>query len=1156
MWAEQLFNNGWYFLKTGLDAGYGQTLERLSDFQPVDIPHDWLIYDTANLYQDSMGWYCKSFTLEAEAFSRGGHVLLRFDGVYMDSTVYVNGRKLWEWKYGYSTFDVDITEALQPGSNLLVVQVCHQAPNSRWYSGAGIYRNVHLRICPAVYLAPDGIYIHTEGSKNGYDVTVRTEVSGLENAVNNGENRDNITELSLRYTLLREKEAVQSLGSVPVQGAQTQICARVENPLLWDVDTPNLYQLRVELVEKGDQVLDSRTVTMGFRILEFTTDRGLFLNGRHLKLHGVCEHHDFGCLGAAFHKEALRRKFRILRRMGVNAIRSSHNMPAPELMELADEMGFLVLTESFDMWETPKTKYDYARYFNDWAERDVASWVRRDRNHPSLLLWSIGNEIYDTHASEHGQEITRRLAGYVREQDPLGNAPVTVCSNYMAWENARKCADIVKLAGYNYGEKYYGEHHGAHPDWVIYGSETASLVQSRGVYHFPLEQSLLADEDEQCSALGNATTSWGARSLEQCIAGDRDAEYTLGQFLWSGFDYIGEPTPYHTKNSYFGQIDTAGFPKDSYYVFQAEWTDVEKAPMVHLFPYWDFNGGQIIDVRACTNGAAVELFVNGVSQGRQSIDHQHGTKLLGDWRVPYQKGFIEAVAYNGAGEEIARERRCSFGDSAGLVVSSDKTVLRADGEDLLFLEIGAVDAEGNPVENAMDYVTVLVEGEARLLGLDNGDSTDYDPYKGCCRKLFNGRLLAVLGATCTPGDIRVTVQGKGLRGADICFQSQASPIRAGISAKEDWAGRGEKSFPVPVRKIELSAPEGTLLSRKKRETVVEARILPEDASDKELVWKAVNAAGIEIDYVSVEKVNPSRARVVAAGDGDFCIRCMSRSGRKKVTLISQLEFQARGLGQAFLNPYGFISAGLYTAAFGEVTNGNEKGVATARDGRSGVTFTGVDFGDYGSDVVTMPIFALSGEAYPIEIWLGRPEEGRLLDTVVYQKPSVWNTYQEEIWKLPERLKGVCELSFVLQGKVHIKGFSFLRYDKAFSRIEAGECNQVYGDSFVREGDAIRGIGNNVTLVYENMDFGEEGADRLTIWGGTPLPQNTIHIHFTDGQGQVQSRMVEFAGGAGADGEVCRRTFAIERLRGRGRVEFLFLPGSHFDMQAFQFGGKE
>lgn len=350
-------------------------------------------------------------------------------------------------------------------------------------------------------------------------------------------------------------------------GARFDSCYAVGNPHLWDVEDPYLYTLQAELLEDG-QVIQSESLRVGFCSKEFTPQEGFLLNGRKLRLNGVCEHHDLGALGAAFSKEAMRRKFLKLRGMGVNALRTSHNMPAPEVMELADELGFLVIAEAFDMWEMPKTQYDYARFFVDWAGTDVRSWVRRDRSHVSLLMWSIGNEIYDTHASEHGQEITRRLVGYVREHDPRGNAPCTIGSNYMPWDGAQKCADITKMAGYNYAERYYERHHETYPDWVIYGSETASVVKSRGIYHFPLERSILTDEDEQCSSLGNSATSWGAANEEYCITMDRDTPWSCGQFLWTGFDYIGEPTPYQTKNSYFGQIDTAGIPKDAYSIYK------------------------------------------------------------------------------------------------------------------------------------------------------------------------------------------------------------------------------------------------------------------------------------------------------------------------------------------------------------------------------------------------------------------------------------------------------------------------------------------------------------------------------------------------------------------------------------------------------------
>lgn len=1216
----RLFNDHWSFLKTELGTEPEQIRGREAEFQPVDLPHDWLIYNTRNLYENSTGWYRKCVVVchrgQAGAAAQrmaapgelpilpGERVILRFDGVYMDSTFYVNGEKAGDWKYGYSAFDYDITEYLRPGENELLMQVRHQSPNSRWYSGAGIYRNVWLKVCPAVYLPLDGTYVHTvwQQETGDYLLEAETECAG---AVNEN--------ICCRYSLWRQGKLVRELGLGSLSAREDgQTCFTLNAVLSgleeWDLDNPVCYQLLVELtdsacvgtmqqaaeqsgtkkVRNGEtvsgqsspEVMDSQQITIGLRRMEFTPDRGFYLNGKYVKVHGVCEHHDLGCLGAAFHKGAMARKFRILKEMGVNALRTSHNMPAQEVMELADEMGILVLSEAFDMWERSKTPYDYARFFKEWAQRDVRSWIRRDRNHPSLFLWSIGNEIYDTHADAHGEEITRRLMGYVRAHDSKENARITIGSNFMPWEGAQNCADIVKVAGYNYGEKYYARHHQEHPDWIIYGSETASVVQSRGVYHFPLQQSVLADEDEQCSALGNSSTSWGARSVEACIVDDRDADFTFGQFLWTGFDYIGEPTPYHTKNSYFGYIDTAGFPKDAYYLFQAEWTSAEEHPMVHLYPYWDWNPGQLIDVRACTNGESVELYVNGRSQGRQHIDHVRGRKLQGDWQVPYEPGEILVVAYDEKGREIARESRHSFGEGRSLTLTADREELSGNGEDLCFITIGVVDEHGYPVENAMNYVELSLEGEGRLLGMDNGDSTDYDAYKGSVRKLFNGKLLAVVAAKAVPaeqtaasaaGSIKVTVTGWGLEPASLELPVTAAKIRAGICAGEDVSGQGDqldftasagrrgsgaavqqggsRSLPIPVRKVELLTPEGHTMSPDRPSVTVEAKICPTEASDRTLTWKAVNRNGIPISFAKVEVLDDCHARVTAMGDGTFYVRC--QSGQNPAKIISQLEFTTEGMGQAFLNPYEFISAGLFSETIGEITNGNEKGIATARDGVSGVIYRDLDFGEYGSDEITVPVFALSSDLHEIEIWQGVPEaEGsRLLLNATYEKPSQWNVYQEETWKLPCRLKGLTTIAFRLQSrKVHIKGFSFTYYEKAYGRLSGAECSRVYGDSFRVEEQAITGIGNNVTIIYENMNFGEKGAGQVTLWGRSPLPGNTIHIHFTCSNGEIATRVLEVPGTESYEPQ----TFAIEPLTGKGTLELIFLPGSNYDLEALQF----
>ena len=1175
-----LWTDGWSFLKTPLDTTWDDMKKKAKSFQSVEIPHDWLIYDAKNLYENSFGWYKKTFE---NPLAEGERMLLRFDGVYMDSTVYVNGQSVFDWKYGYTTFTVDVTDALQAGKNEIIVLVRHHEPNSRWYSGAGIYRNVWMKVCKKASLPLDGTYvvIRPEGTateeNHSFEMTLKTEVQC-----------DKATGLRVQYELEKEEpialtEQTESEARLAkkfagtwtggtfdakVSGKEAALTTVIEDPALWDVKAPNCYRLSVKLFQNKDLV-DFQTYTIGFKSLAFTPNEGLFLNGRTVKVHGVCEHHDLGCLGSAFHEKALLRQFQILREMGVNGIRTSHNPPAPEFMELADRCGFLIDSECFDMWERPKTTYDYARFFIDWAERDVTSWVRRDRNHPSVFLWSIGNEIYDTHADDHGQEITRRLQGYVLQSDPEGNAAVTIGSNYMPWEGAQKCADIIKLAGYNYGEKCYEAHHKAHPDWIIYGSETASVVQSRGIYHFPLSQSILSDEDLQCSALGNSSTSWGAESTEKVIIDDRDAKFCFGQFIWTGFDYIGEPTPYHTKNSYFGQIDTAGFPKDPYYVFQAEWTDYREQPMVHVFPYWDFNPGQMVDVRACTNAPQVELFVNGRRQGRQYIDHEKGVTLLGNWRVPYEPGTITAVAYDENGREVAHDERRSFECSRQICLTPDKVVMNADGEDLIFLTIETLDAKGHPVENAVDYVSVKIEGPARLLGMDNGDSADWDDYKAGTRKLFSGKLLAVIAATNEAGPIRVVASGAGLLDGQVLLESKAVGEQVAEKTYQENLlkqknTKNEVNF-IPTRKLEITAEDAKRkLSTRKKSMYLQVRILPETATPK-LIWKVVDESGIDLPTAKIEEVqlgetegNVRMAKVTALGDGNFLVRCMAEEPNGRITVISELDFTAKGLGQAFLNPYGFIAGGLYSKTLGDIGNGNEKGFSTAREGYSAALFENIDFGEYGSDEITIPIFALSGDAYDLEIWEGMPgEEGsEKIDTLRYQKPSIWNVYQEETWKLPRRIKGVTSIAFAMkEQKVHIKGFTFAKLEKAFGGLYAAEATRVYGDEFTINGNCVEGIGNNVTMEFENMDFGEAGTSEITIKGWTPLAVNTIHLRFRPEDGsEMQARMVEFKGtGKNAYNE---QTFSFEKITGKGRMDLVFLPGCDVNLESFRFRKDE
>lgn len=1130
------FNERWEFSKSSLEADTHQGLS----FEPVAIPHDWLIQNTTDLYENSIGWYRKNWNWQ----KNDQRVFIVFDGVYMDSSLYVNGQPVGEWKYGYSTFEWEITDALQDGSNELLLKVIHQSPNSRWYSGAGIYRNVWLKTRGKNYLQTDGIYLSTnKQSDSRWKVEVETELE--------------ITEkVQLIHTLLKDSQPIASITGEYTVSQTVQQELEVEYPLLWSPEEPYLYEWKTELraTNPANELYETYTQKLGFRHVAFNPSEGLFLNGQKTKMNGVCEHHDLGALGAAFNPVALKRRFQLLKEMGVNGIRTAHNMPARELMDLADEMGFFIVSEAFDMWERPKTTYDYARFFPKWAYADVKSWVRRDRNHPSLILWSIGNEIYDTHADERGQEITRMLKSYVEEFDPKHNGRVTIGSNYMPWENAQKCADIVKVAGYNYAEKYYQEQHEAHPDWVIYGSETASVVQSRGIYHFPAAQPILSDDDLQCSALGNSSTSWGARSAEACIIAERDTPFSLGQFIWTGFDYIGEPTPYHTKNSYFGQLDTATFPKDSFYIYQANWTDYQTAPMVHLFPYWDFNPGQLIDVRIATNAPKVELYLNDQLLETRYINHQKDLDLIPTIQVPYTPGDLKAVAYDEKGQVIAEDSRRSFGDAARLLLKADKKQLTADGQDLIFVEIAAEDEDGNPVENANNRVNVEVTGAGRLVGLDNGDSTDYDQYKGISRRLFSGKLMAIIAATHQSGEIKMTVSSKGLLSASLelaavqPFSSSGIQTGAVLPSNQPCRIKTGTEGELPLRKIEITSKDGQTITESKNHFEVTARLYPEDTSYQEVEWRVVNDVGIDSNIAAIE-TDGKTARVTALGDGNFRVRCTSRNGTKHVQLISELEMTAVGLGPAYQDPYSFISGGLYDDYKGEVTSGNERGVATSRDGETIVGYTGIDFGKEGSNTIHLPLFTLSDAVYTLQIWEGFPheEESTLLADTVYQKESIWNVYQSETYHLSKRLTGLTSLYFVFQDKVHLKGFSFEKSPRSFAENRALDADQIYGDTFRKTEDAVEGIGNNVTLLFEEMDFGEEGTERLVLHGRSPIDKNTIHVRFQDAEGQT-NQLIDFT--YSKEYESC--TFDLKKVTGKKDVAFIFLPGSQFDFGWFRF----
>ncbi len=1146
--SNTLINDNWEFLLMPIGSEYELAMKS-TDWKTVDIPHDWLIYQAKDLYKTSTGWYRRTFDHRKKPSVRAA---IRFDGVYMDSRVYVNGTLAGEWKYGYSTFEFDITDLLNDGENLIAVRVDHRSPNSRWYSGAGIYRNVWFKEYNECHIVSDGIYISSDIDGN---VTVSAETERPENVP--------VSELSIRMAIrdgekiLAEKTSLccafdKSCMPVVRDGCKyssnTNVL-KIKDPVLWDIGDPHLYTLICELIRSGETI-ERQEVRFGIKKAEFTSDKGFFLNGRHVKLHGCCEHHDLGALGAAVNRHAIERKLKTLRTIGINAIRTSHNMPAPELMELADEMGFLILSEGFDMWEKHKTEFDYAGYFPEWIEKDVASWVRRDRNHPSLIGWSIGNEIYDTHESERGQEVTSLLMSLVRRHDPGGNGIVTIGSNFMQWENAQKCADILKVAGYNYAERLYEEHHAAHPDWMIYGSETASTIQSRGIYHFPLSQTVLADDDEQCSSLGNCATGWGAKNTKACIIPDRDAEFCAGQFIWTGFDYIGEPTPYSTKNSYFGQFDTAGFPKDSAFIYRAEWTSYKASPFVHIFPYWDFIEGQDIDVRVTSNAPKVELFFNGEKIAEKDIDHLHGKELTLDTVIKYQKGELLAIAYDENGMEIARDIQRSFGDTAELRLIPDKTELSADGTDLIFMEISAYDKDGNFTANANDRVFVEVTGAGRLIGLDNGDSTDYEEYKGVSRRLFSGKLLAIIAAKTEAGEINVKVSSPAGLENSVKLKAVPAEVPQGISAvmenSHTEADCPNEKNDIPIRKIEFTG-ESRTFTPEMREITFKTKIYPENASyKKDVEYRVTTVLGINSNLAEIVSHDENSVTVKCKGDGEFYLRALCKNGTDKYHILTPMLLKGEGLGAASFDPYGFVIGGLFTVQSGNAGNGIERGAAFAWE-NSWFGFENVDFGSLGSDTVTVPIYANCTTPVQIRFYDGIPNDGgELIGEFTYHEPPEWLTYKPNTFKLNKVLKGVHTFVMESSDGFHVKGFSFEKPEKEFAEIRAVDSDRIYGDKFTVESDAVTGIGNNVLLEFGEFDFTEKAPSKIIITGRSELELNSIHIIF-DGESEKRV-LAEFAG---AD-NYTPREFPISGISGKCKVSFAFLPGSNFDLESFRF----
>ena len=1216
-----LFNEGWLFAELAIDAvndilnpddffNKAGTDELI--YRPVSVPHDWQIYHVQDLYRNSVGFYKNSFEIKDMAdISEGGtvgagrYIAIAFEGVYMNSAVWVNGKKAGEWKYGYSAFEFDISNLVQAGTNEVLVIAVYQNCNTRWYSGAGIFRDVKLIDCPAPHLASDGVYfsaspcdetkldgewkirINSEMSLSGLTRQSRqdsdVEIPGSSPATFAEQTRSRMTvaNISIKHTLASPDGSVFSEFSG--DGEFT-----VSEPRLWDIDSPFYYILTTKLIAADGSVLDEISQHCGFKLAKFTSDQGFFLNGRHVKIYGACQHHDHGALGAAFNKAALRRQFTKLKEMGVNAVRCSHNPPPQAWLDLCDQMGLLVDDEIFDMWEKPKTQFDYGNYFNDWCERDVANWVRRDRNHPSLIMWSIGNEIYDTHMG-NGLAITKRLYTAVEKHDPLKNAQITIASNYMMTEGAQNCAQNIDVVGYNYLERLYDEHHKKYADWKIYGSETGSTVQSRGIYHFPDSLQLVTFSDGQCSTLGNCTTPWGCANTQTVIANDRDCPFSAGQFIWTGWDYIGEPTPYHTKSSFFGQIDTAGFPKDTYFLYKSEWAGKSVEPFVHLLPYWDWNEGQLIDVKAYTNADFIELFFNSKSLGKQEINHRDGKAPFGQWQLEYHKGEIKAVAYDAEGNVIAEDVKKSFGDPSRIILKAEENY---GDETIHFIQIMTADENGTLVENARNYITINVAGDAELAGMDNGDSTDYEEYKpegkhSHTRKLFANRLIAIIKSKKDSSSFVVTAASAGLPNVSIKYNGTAPQGQKKWSEVAPYlAIRPEKDF-VPTRKIELIAEGSTKLDATNREIQVTAKVLPENASIKEINWNPVFKECISSDNITVTK-NMSlsgltrqsaqdsdakipgssprmtqTATITAAGDGECILRCTAQNGTKYDEVISDLPFSVSGVGSCRLNPYSLIEACRFT---GWDKNGGkakpemslESGISNRKCGPTWVSFDKVDFGVDGADTIHLPIFSFATEL-EIKVWdgegIGQAGESAksgspatCLGSFIYRHESIYNTYSENIFTLSHRLFGLHTITISFETDLYLHGFYFDKSPKAYAQLRALDANLIAGDAFTRTEAAVEGIGNNVNLDFADMDFGDREATSITICGKSNTENNTINIKFFAEDGNSTTQVIEFAHTEDYE----EKTFQLQPVTGRQKISFVFLPGSNFDFKWFRF----
>jgi beta-galactosidase len=782
-----LMDKNWKFIQSDI-----KDAEKLNfndtKWRTLNLPHDWSI--EGEFKQDEItggpggylptgiGWYRKHFNISS--IVEGQQFRIEFDGVYMNSDVWINGHHLGRHPYGYTSFYYDLTTFIKRGENIIAVRVDNSIqPNSRWYSGSGIYRHVWMNITGPVHVAQWGTYITTpEVNSSSATVSVRTSIE------NHNQVRKNVVLRSVIKDISgRETAAVETTVLIPEDGkTDVEQTIKVVAPSLWSIESPSLYTLHSIILE-GSKEGDTYTTTFGIRKIEFDSDKGFLLNGEHIKMNGVCLHHDAGCLGAAVPEQAWARRLLLLKEMGCNAIRTSHNPPAPEFLDLCDKMGFLVMDEIFDEWVEKKGQvgFSYHLYFEEWWKPDLLSMIHRDRNHPSVVIWSAGNEVPDQ-VVENGSEIMRKLAETFHKEDP--SRPVTQANDRIAAGDGPAKLPFLELqdiVGYNYVDRwnerrelYYSIDRHDHPGWKMIGTENVSVGGIRGQYSI---------SSGQPSARPGRTRDYrtGMIQAEQLWKFTAVNDYVIGDFMWTGIDYLGE-AGWPNKNSSSGVIDLCGFPKDGYYFYQSQWTT---KPMVHLFPHWNWAGneGRIIPVIAYSNCDTVELFLNGKSYGAKSYvfpQQGHSTSwnryaspyispttsdLHLSWDVPYEPGTLKVVGRKGG--KIVTEEVSTTTVPAGIRLSADRKEFNADGWDIVNIRVEIIDENGLVVPDANNLVEFKVEGEGSLIGTDNGNPQDKTSMKSKQRTAFNGLALAVIQSTEKSGSVRLTASASGLKVAVI-----------------------------------------------------------------------------------------------------------------------------------------------------------------------------------------------------------------------------------------------------------------------------------------------------------------------------------------------------------------------------------------------------